>query len=627
MNFLRTMMADMQPPPALLAWLKQAEPVLSNISCFAILDNSGTIVFRNDGFLDYESVAKTPETLIPPPYKAWCAALSAPLKMPPQPVRFQSKDGLQTLRCQGSKLALAAGEDYLLLVYHDITAAEQQHQKLQLWQDRFRDLTRLVSDWVFETDEELKLTAVSPKVTALVGKAALELMGVPLFALGTIAGQADFGDSINNHIERNEPFSNVPFLIEATDGKDLLFLLSGIPYFSGETGDFLGYRGAARDVTAEEASKKARLHAEMRLQAAVDHLPLAFALFNEGGTLLLQNSCMHQYLPRSTSKSIMGVSQYRDILKRALDSQDIEAKGETLQLLRDAPETTGEPFEITLAGGRLVQCRDVWLPTGDWMRLLTDISALKQQHRVLVAAKEELQAALDSKNNFFANITHEFRTPLNAIIGFTDLIQIVSKDETGSAKQNEYLYDIKTSAQHLLGLISNILDLAKSAAGKLDVAREWFVFQDIFESTQRMAMSLTAQRKQQLTCLIGNTASLEVHVDAHAITQIFGNLLSNASKFTPEGGTITFAAQCHPNDGLLITVRDTGKGIAAADIPKALTAFEQVSGDGRKVGTGLGLPLAKALTEAHGGELEIVSVVGKGTTITLRFPAEMIRFS
>lgn len=627
MNFLRTMMSEMSPPAVLLAWLKQAEPVLSNISCFAVLDKTGAIVFRNEGYLDYESRAKKPEILIPPAYKAWCASLSAPLKMPPQPVRFQSNDGMQILRCQGSKLALAVNEDYLLLVYHDITAAEQQHQKLQLWQDRFRDLTRLVSDWVFETDAALNITAVSPKVTALVGKAALDLMGTPLFSLGAVAGQLDLDTSVNDNIERNEPFSNVPFLIEGADGKSFLFMLSGMPYFDHESGDFLGYRGAARDVTAEEASKKARLHAEMRLQAAVDHLPLAFALFNEGGTLLLQNAYMRQYLPRSAAKSIVGVSKYPDIVKRALEYQDIAASGEVLKLLRDAPELTGEPFELTLTGGRLAQCQDVRLPTGDWMRLITDISALKQQQLVLVAAKTDLENALESKNNFFANITHEFRTPLNAIIGFTDLIRIVSKDGISSHKQEDYLHDIKTSAQHLLSLISNILDLAKSAAGKLELVREWVAFQDIFESTQRMAMSLTAQNKQQLTCLIGNCSAMDVYIDVQALVQIFSNLLSNASKFTPEGGTITFAAQYNSHDGLLITVRDTGKGIAAADIPKALTPFEQVAGDGRKVGTGLGLPLAKALTEAHGGTLEIISAVGKGTTVTLRFKPESVRFS
>jgi signal transduction histidine kinase len=234
----------------------------------------------------------------------------------------------------------------------------------------------------------------------------------------------------------------------------------------------------------------------------------------------------------------------------------------------------------------------------------------------------EADRANQAKSAFLAMMSHELRTPLSAIIGFAEMIEQQSMGPIGNAKYSDYAADIRESGQHLLGIINDILDLSKVEAGK-----ETLHEQDIpFEALVSGARILLEGRAREagVGLVFDCPADLpDIRADKRRLTQILVNLLSNGIKFTPEGGTVTLRCRATPDSGFMFQAIDNGIGIAREDIPVALSVFGQVdSGTRNHVnGTGLGLPLAKALAELHGGTLDLQSELGQGTTVTLRLPA------
>lgn len=257
---------------------------------------------------------------------------------------------------------------------------------------------------------------------------------------------------------------------------------------------------------------------------------------------------------------------------------------------------------------------------------ILDITERKATEERLLSARESAELANRTKTEFLANMSHELRTPLNAIIGFSDIMQNEMFGSLGSAQYRDYVKDIHDSGQHLLAVIQDILDVAKAEAGKLDLDESDVDVLAVITATLRMVQ----ERAQRGGVLLAQQLPIEfpaVRGDARKIKQILLNLLSNAVKFTPSGGTVSITAQLDVAGSLMLSVVDTGIGIAANDIPRALEPFVQLeAGFGRKYeGSGLGLPLCKALTELHGGSLDIQSDVGRGTTVSVRLPAHRIR--
>ena len=244
---------------------------------------------------------------------------------------------------------------------------------------------------------------------------------------------------------------------------------------------------------------------------------------------------------------------------------------------------------------------------------------------LLLQAMEQAELASRTKTDFLATMSHELRTPLNAIIGFAELMKMEAMGPLGHDCYREYARDICLSGSHLLALINDILDLGRIEAGKIEMWEDTFPLSDVFDSAARLTRERAANGKLEL--VVADSDPLPViRADRRKILQILVNLLSNAIKFTPEGGRVELAARADPSGDLLIVVSDTGIGIAAKDLEKAMTPFGQIDSSlSRKyAGTGLGLPLTKKLAEMHGGKLEIASEPNKGTRVTIRLPCDRI---
>jgi len=239
----------------------------------------------------------------------------------------------------------------------------------------------------------------------------------------------------------------------------------------------------------------------------------------------------------------------------------------------------------------------------------------------LAAAKHRAEAASRMKTEFLANVSHELRTPLNAIIGFSELIDHQAHGSIGNERYRSYIRDIHASGLHLLGVVNDILDISKIEVGEFDLEDEAVDIAGLIESTVRVVHERAARAGLSLTSNVAPSLPA-LRGDARRVRQILLNLLSNSVKFTASGGAVSVRAGRGQDGGLIVAVSDTGIGIAPEDMDKAMMPFGQVDGrlNRKYEGTGLGLPLAKSLTELHQGRLTVESAVGKGTTVTLAFP-------
>ncbi len=257
-----------------------------------------------------------------------------------------------------------------------------------------------------------------------------------------------------------------------------------------------------------------------------------------------------------------------------------------------------------------------------WLSL-RNIAGRARAEVALRRAKDVAETASRTKSRFLATMSHELRTPLNAIMGFSEIMMSELCGPLENERYREYNKDINESAGHLLALINDILELSKAEAGKLELLEGLVDFGSLVESSVRLI-------RQKAVCgevaIETATAPVRLRGDERKLKQILLNLLSNAVKFTPPGGRVEVRVACDRAGSLVVGVRDTGIGIAEADLPEVLEPFGQAKNHSGQPdeGTGLGLPLAKAMVELHGGSLTIDSVLGVGTTVTVVIPSERV---
>jgi len=250
-----------------------------------------------------------------------------------------------------------------------------------------------------------------------------------------------------------------------------------------------------------------------------------------------------------------------------------------------------------------------------------DVTEKFEQERTLRAALRQAEIANKMKAAFLAAMSHELKTPLNAVLGFSEIIRDQMLGPVGHDAYRDYAGDIHKSGTRLLAVINDVLDVTRLEGGLLTIEARPENFLDVAESAIKLARTITHDQRPIAVEVEPDVPSLLV--DPRRLAQALGNLLANALKFTPENGEVRLCARLQAGGGVALMVEDTGIGMAPETIAAALEPFRQLDGtlSQRFEGAGLGLSIAKALAELHGGALNIQSAVGEGTSVTIALPA------
>ena len=295
----------------------------------------------------------------------------------------------------------------------------------------------------------------------------------------------------------------------------------------------------------------------------------------------------------------------RTALETALAAALVTGAGECVFSVRGAPERV---FALALR-------RD---SEGRLAGVLRDATAQAIRISELEIAREEAESLNAGKSRFLANMSHELRTPLNAVIGFSDVMRAKLFGEL-PPKYAEYAEMIHDAGRHLLDLINDVLDISKIEAERYQLSRDLFDARDAVSGALRLTRLQADEAGISLRGLLP-PQPLEAEADSRAIKQIVLNLISNALKFTPRGGSVTVTANGFGED-LEIVVSDTGVGIAEADLQRLGRPYEQAGDASHKIlGAGLGLSLVRSFAELHGGSMSIESRLGEGTSVMVRMP-------
>jgi two-component system, cell cycle sensor histidine kinase PleC len=251
---------------------------------------------------------------------------------------------------------------------------------------------------------------------------------------------------------------------------------------------------------------------------------------------------------------------------------------------------------------------------------------LRKSNKELVLARRRAEEANRTKSVFLANMSHELRTPLNAVLGFSEIIRdkLFGND---LGRYSEYAADIHRSGAHLLSIVNDILDVTRIEAGKYELREESVKLAEVVEGSLLAVEPQAAKGGITLRRTMPEAAAI-IHGDKTKLNQIVINLLSNAIKFTPAGGVVEISGRADRDGSLILSVHDTGIGMASHEIEDAVQLFRQVDSSlsRRYEGTGLGLPLAIQLTELHGGTLTVESKPGSGTLVTVHLPSERVEW-
>ncbi len=407
--------------------------------------------------------------------------------------------------------------------------------------------------------------------------------------------------------------------------------------------------GIVVDVTEQRQLEESSRTADLRLRDAIETISEAFVLWDSSNELVMCNTNYMELhsLPAARVHAGMPYSDVMEHARQPVVTSHIKPA--------DGVPAGSRFYEAQLEDGRWLQISERRTKDGGYVSVGTDITARKLHEEKLMDSERRLMATVAdlrqsrqkleyqaqqlvelaekyaeektraedanrAKSEFLANMSHELRTPLNAIIGFSEIMVGGMFGELGSEKYGDYCRDIHKSGTHLLGVINDILDMSKIEAGRLDLSFDTVELDSFIDETVRVIQPEADAKEIGVRCEVSE--GLSVNADTKAIRQILLNLMSNAVKFTPNGGEMTVKAEPSGKSYVAISITDTGIGIADEDIARLANPFVQVENQFTKShqGSGLGLAIARSLVDLHDGTMEIKSHVGEGTTVTVTLP-------
>lgn len=525
---------------------------------------------------------------------------------------------------------------------HEIEERRAAEKALRASESRLESFLDAASEWLWETDANHNFTFLTGRVFDAIGLPVDQVVGKSRLAIAD-TDKDDDPEKWARHfddLKAHRPFRDFTYAVKVKDGEYTFIRINGVPVFNSK-GEFRGYRGTGNNVTD-------RILAERELQRSEQLFSLAF----RSSPALVAISSLDTGVHHDVNERWLEAMGYRrdEVIGRTAEQLGVWAdpadRERLLAEIRQHSRLNGFEGRLKSKSGDVYDCLifgELFDFEGDSRLMLVaqDITArkreqdmLKESHHILERrvrertrdlqrAKEEAETANRAKSEFLANMSHELRTPLNAVIGFSDIIKHQMFGEIGQPTYLDYAGHIKDSGEHLLNLINDILDVSAIEAGKLELLEEEVKLPHLAE----VCLRLVADRARKNDLILGNDVPEDLPgmmADERRVKQIVINLLSNAVKFTPKGGEVRLGAKLDGEGGLIVWVKDTGIGIAKADIPKVLSPFGQVDSSLSREyeGTGLGLHLSRTLMEYHGGHLIIESELGKGTLVSCHFPPE-----
>jgi signal transduction histidine kinase len=365
--------------------------------------------------------------------------------------------------------------------------------------------------------------------------------------------------------------------------------------------------------------------AEARLlQSTLENIGEGLSVFDSRGRLIAWNSrfCELLELPPDLTvgaplRDILMLQAVRGDFGRDDPSAEVTKRLELFY--RDVPTTK----ERLTPRGRILQISRRAMPDGAIVSVYSDVTDLKASERKLIQARSQAEMANHAKSEFLANMSHELRTPLNAIIGFSEIIAHELFGPLGNEKYLDYMKDIHKSSLHLLAIINDVLDMSKIEAGKLELSKEPLNIRHLIGEVIRMMREWAESRSIEMVTKLP-VEEVEIWADERAMKQIFLNLMSNAIKFSRDGGQVCIRVVSDEPGLAVVEFEDHGIGMTEEELERALQPFGQAQPSTTRNygGTGLGLPITKGLIEAHGGKLAIESRADQGTIARISLSTE-----
>ncbi|MCR6630816.1 MAG: PAS domain S-box protein [Magnetospirillum sp.] len=509
-------------------------------------------------------------------------------------------------------------------VVRDITDRKRVEDALVESEQRFRDLAESASDWFWEMDSDFRFTFVSGRVRQVLGVGPSFFVGRPFTDLADSGEVSTAWEPQMELMRAHRPFRGFVFSHTLPSGAAKFVEMAGRPAFDAD-GLFCGYRGTATDITPLKRHERELAAQSEQRQAIIENMGQGVVVFDANERLVAMNQPARALLDLPPSAGNLDTLESL-LLHLALQGEfgRGNAMVKVIRRLARLRRFPHQVFEHARPNGIVLEVRSTAMPAGGLILTFADITDRKKVEDTLREAKDAAERGNRAKATFLANISHELRTPLNAIIGFSELMKHEIFGPLEPVSYRTYVDDIHESGMHLLELINDILDMSKAEAGMTDLVDALVDVSAVIRSSMRMMSRRATANGIALVEDIPEDLPY-LRADERRVRQIVLNLVSNAVKFTEEGGSVTVTAGCEP-EGLVLTVTDTGIGMTPDELERVMHPFVQADTRlSRKYeGTGLGLPLTKALVVAHGGTIRLSSEPEKGTSVQVVFPPERV---
>lgn len=517
-------------------------------------------------------------------------------------------------------------------------------------------------DFIWEVNTDGVYTYVAGNVEKVLGYKPEEILGKTPFDLMPEDEAKKISEAFVSIVKNGEPIIDLVNWNRHKDGLEVCLLTNGKPFFSKE-GDFLGYRGVDQDITQrhlKEKHLKERLMTllqwsysnELGLEKTIskilelsshglgaDRMSL-WLYINEGDALECfdlyeseeKKHCQNDVLYEKDFPLYFKALEKREVLRLEKARTDLRSKEFTQIYLE--PNNIYSMLDIPVSTGSeligVICCEykgDEHIFNEEDIEFSLAISevvskAIEQEHtrklqKELEETSKKAVSASNAKSDFLSSMSHEIRTPLNAIIGFTSLIQ---KEQGLSESIQEHLNIIENSSEHLMDVISQVLELSKIEAGKLELINSDFNFQSLLEDVDNMVKMRVEEKGLVYKSSFHAKGTPFVHSDASKLKQVFINLIGNAVKFTQEGFISLDISMEHTEDGftkVVCVVEDSGRGIAKEKLDTIFEPFMQTDLMDQTQGSGLGLAISKKIIDLMDGKIEVHSEIAKGTSFLI----------